>query len=431
MMAGLPHLPRRWLWVDSRAGIALMTALTMPALFGVMGLGIDVGYWTVVRLELQRTVDVAAMAGAAKYASSHSSSSALTTTANVAELDGLPVGTRGGDGTTTLTDNYGTSYTATASFLTGPLRISMTVQRRVPVYFAKVLTSVATQPVSATAIVKIIPRPPTAPPCIFGLRGYSTGNTTGNDVQFGGSSSVTLSNGCEVRSNGNINDNGNPTVPTVPMIASGGCLSLPSGTNCSGGLPQMADPFAATYGSLLAVPTTTVNQSNGVTLDPAPSGYAYSGLSFQGNKTVTMSPGVYYVAGDITLNANTIVTGNGVTLITTGSIRVNGCGNVKNCSDPRATLTAPSTGPFAGLLWGSSSSSITLNGSATVVLQGATYFPNGTVTYSGNSTAATSCFEVVAAEVDFSGNATFNASGCSTMGIPPINDMPDKVVMIQ
>jgi Flp pilus assembly protein TadG len=430
-MKTLPPRPqRRWLSIDSRAGVALLTALTAPALFVVMGLGIDVSYWAAVRLELQRTVDVAAMAGAAKYASTHSSSSALSTTANVAELNGLPVGTRGGDGITTLTDNYSNSYSATASFLTGPLRISMTMQRSVPVFFGQVMTSIATAPVSATAIAQIILRPPTAPPCIFGLQGYSTGNTGGDDVIFAGSSSVTLSNGCEVRSNGNIRNNGNPTVPNVAMVASGACSSLPAGTNCVGGMPQMADPFAATYGGLLTVPASMTSQSNNSTIDPPPTGYAYYDLTFNGNRTFTLNPGIYYVAGDITINGKATVTGVGVTFITaSGALKFTGCGT--NCADQMSTLSAPSTGPSAGLLWGSSSSSVTAEGSSSLVLEGATYFPNGTVSFTGNSAVAASCFEVVAAAVSFGGNTTFKQTGCGAMGAPPINDMPDKIVMIQ
>ncbi|MBB2172071.1 pilus assembly protein TadG-related protein [Gluconacetobacter asukensis] len=43
--------------------MALLVALALPVLMGVLGLGIDVSYWAMTRLELQRVADIAAVAG--------------------------------------------------------------------------------------------------------------------------------------------------------------------------------------------------------------------------------------------------------------------------------------------------------------------------------------------------------------------------------
>src|SRR6266568_1884290 len=101
---------------SKRGNISLLAALIIPFLVGIMGLSIDVSYWSVVRMQMQRAADVASLAGAARYASTYSTTSALSTAANVLELNGFPSGTRGGDGTTTLTDTYG-NYVGTISFV--------------------------------------------------------------------------------------------------------------------------------------------------------------------------------------------------------------------------------------------------------------------------------------------------------------------------
>ncbi|GAA4476183.1 hypothetical protein GCM10023157_06560 [Gluconacetobacter asukensis] len=53
----------RWIASDRRGAVALLVALALPVLMGVLGLGIDVSYWAMTRLELQRVADIAAVAG--------------------------------------------------------------------------------------------------------------------------------------------------------------------------------------------------------------------------------------------------------------------------------------------------------------------------------------------------------------------------------
>jgi hypothetical protein len=95
-------------------------------------------------------------------------------------------------------------------------------------------------------------------------------------------------------------------------------------------------------------------------------------------------------------------------------------------------LTAPSGGPTAGLLFGSSSGSATFSGDSRG-LDGAIYVPNGSVTMSGNATSGTSnCFMVVANTVTFQGNSsnTFANSGCGSLGVPNVYDLPGIVRLI-
>jgi len=60
----------------------------------VAGMGIEITHWTVVKLELQRTADVASLAGAMEYALASNAQDAANEAANVAELNGA-TGTQG------------------------------------------------------------------------------------------------------------------------------------------------------------------------------------------------------------------------------------------------------------------------------------------------------------------------------------------------
>src|SRR5580698_6621667 len=128
---------------DRNGSVAVISAFTAPLLVLALGLGIDVSYWMAARLELQRMADLAAMAGAANYASKTTASSALTTAANVAELNGFPAASRT-TGTNTLSESYGVW---SGNFVTNSNAelVTVALQRQVTTFFsAAVLTRTPT-----------------------------------------------------------------------------------------------------------------------------------------------------------------------------------------------------------------------------------------------------------------------------------------------
>ena len=80
---------RRWrLAVDRRGSVALWMGLTTPTLIMAMAAGIEVSDWAAVKVELQRTADAAALAGAAAYNQTATTHSAATAAAYVAQING-------------------------------------------------------------------------------------------------------------------------------------------------------------------------------------------------------------------------------------------------------------------------------------------------------------------------------------------------------
>lgn len=416
-----------------RAAVAIVVAVSLPILLGGMALGIDVSYWATVRVELQRTADIAAMAGAAKYAATYRSSVALTTAANIAELNGLPVGARGGDGVTTLTDQYG-AYAATFVFSASPVEVTATVREAVPYFFGRILVSAPSQTIGATAVAQISPRTVSTQACVLGLNGFSSGITTTDDLTISGGKNTSIAmTGCDLRSDGSINFNGSPGLAVPYLIASGATSGsydnqCESTTGCDQqitGVPQIPDPLASKYGQALSVPSVEAAQPSTTTLSPPPAGESYQSLDF-GSNTYTMQPGIYYVSGSVTFNSNSVVNGSGVTIIMgpDSSLTMNGTTTVN--------LTAPSSGNTAGLLFGSATSNgITFNGNSSLTLGGAIYVPNGSLTISGNTSPAANCLDVVALNVTFAGSSSFSNAGCQSMGVPSMNDYPAVARLVE
>ena len=416
--------------------MAVISAFTAPLLVLALGLGIDVSYWMAARLQLQRMADLAAMAGAANYASKTTASSALTTAANVVELNGFPAASRTTT-TNTLSESYGVW---SGNFLTNSNAqlVTVALQRQVATFFSgAVLTTKPTITASATA--QVVGRRNVGQACVVALQGYSSGVTTADDLTANGNVDISLS-GCDLRADASMVFNGNVALVVANLIASGavtmnGNIQEPC-TQCDNVLkqqPQIPDPFAGTYSAALtSIPGTTVSQPSGNTLSPPPAGSAYSSLSFNGNNNtasgnpVTFNPGIYYVAGSVTFNGNTTIIGNGVTIISGGGITMNGNTSVD--------LTAPTSGQTEGLIFGTNSStaSVIFNGNSGEVLRGAIYAPNAPVTINGNSdTGAGACLTIIAYSVTFNGNSNLTNAGCATMGVPTASDQPGIARLIQ
>jgi Flp pilus assembly protein TadG len=144
------------------------------------------------------------------------------------------------------------------------------------------------------------------------------------------------------------------------------------------------------------------------------------GLRLNAGANVTLNPGIYYVGKDgLTVNGQATLSGTGVTLVFTssggnyGDAVING-GAVVN-------LTAPTTGPTAGIvIFGDrampTGTQFRFNGGATQSFGGAVYVPKGKLEYSGGSASSSSCTQLIANTVKFTGNSdvALNCSGYGT-----------------
>ncbi|MDI7776560.1 pilus assembly protein TadG-related protein [Asticcacaulis sp. EMRT-3] len=389
----------KWLrcFRDNGGNITMLFALTAPVVIAGAAFGVEIGGWYFDQVRLQQMADVAAYAAAVEERAG-SDLNVVTTAATAAAMkndfdssrDTLVLNTPPTSGihqdnhsVEVLLSRHETRY-FTGLFDSSPVSVST--------------RSVATFETAANACV--IALDPAAPQSV-----YVSGSAMLNLV------------GCNIMANSIASDaiysQGSSTV-SVPCLMTAGDVSL-SGplteTACDAPMTQLA-PVADPFKSVPEPADSGACQSsNGKTLQP---GRYCNGLSL--NSTITLNPGVYIIdGGTLKANGNASITGAGVTFVLASNAQVSFNGNAV------LNLSAPTSGPYAGLLFfgsrsNSTSSSVTLNGASSSVMTGAIYFPNQTVSYTGDFAGANGCTQLVARVVQWSGNASL-AADCSAYGM--------------
>jgi Flp pilus assembly protein TadG len=396
------------LLMASDAVSAVTFAIAAPVVIGFTGLGVEVGSWYVYQRRLQNAADLSAVAGAVEvaYASEDADTETLARTTvseevgrngiNVDGLGTLSVSTPPADGSHTGDTNA----------------VEVILERQYNRNFSSVF---ATDPVTIH-VRAVATTDYDGNHCVLALS-----KTADGAVTFSGSSIANL--GCGVASN---------STSSTSVLSQGSASAHVSGVRASGGISNSgglvsetaphanANPVKDPYADLSAptVSSCTFNNKKVTTKPPtttlSPGTYC-NGLDIGSHANVTLKPGTYVIADkDFSVGAGATITGAGVTIILTtrngtdySEIKFNGSATID--------LSAPTTGPYAGILIFqdpnapvSTSSSYThkLNGDAGSKLVGVIHIPNQPVEMSGNATVPNGCLRVIAQTVTFTGNFT-------------------------
>jgi hypothetical protein len=253
---------------------------------------------------------------------------------------------------------------------------------------------------SATLIQTVVPSilvlNPTASAALS-LSGNSSINVPGNVVVDSNSrSALTESGNASIKATsiqvvGGDSQSGNATWSPTPVT---GAASVP-------------DPLAT-----LAAPTGgtsqgSVNLSGNSTLTINPG--IYTQISVSGKASLTLNPGVYIMAGGgLTVSGNASISGSGVMLYNTESAFPNPGGTYGGITlggNGTFNLTAPSSGPYAGVVLfqaRTNTRAISLSGNAAEGLGGTVYAPAALLYLSGNASLAG---PMVVNELALTGNA--------------------------
>jgi hypothetical protein len=182
------------------------------------------------------------------------------------------------------------------------------------------------------------------------------------------------------------------TASTIQVVGgasiSGGALVSPAPTT---GVTSIPDPLSG-----LSAPPAGTNQgakifsSGSATLGPG----TYSQISVSGNGTsLVLSPGIYILTGGgFSVTNAASVTGMGVVMYNAGSNFPNSGGTfgaISLSSSGTINLSAPTTGPYAGVLIFQSrdnARTISLSASSAVGLSGTIYAPAALLSLAGSST---------------------------------------------
>lgn len=382
---------------NKSGNVLILFGLSLPLMVGLGGLGTDTIQWTLMKQQLQRSADSAALNGA--YAKAQAES-AITNANNdlTKTLDGFT-------GVTVTIENAPTSGTFAGN--ARAVRVILRYTKSLP-FSSMFIANPPELRVQATASVLN-----NGDYCVISLE-----DTNANGVTFSGNSTVNL--GCGVASNSTgstaITASGSTLVSATPIAAVGNVP--PSGNYSSGttlvpySIPQR-DPFAS-----LSDPTSAIASCSGgaISVSPGKSTTVNPGCftSFDVKGALMMTPGTYYVSGgDFSTNSSANIVANGVTIIMTGTGTA--IGKVNMNGGASITMSAPSSGTYKGVLFfkdrdAPSTFDDIFNGGASGSFLGAIYMPSQTVTLNGNSSFTTDCLQIVARNVVMTGNTTITNS---------------------
>lgn len=346
----------------------ILIVFAILGLIGLTALAVDGGNAYSNRRQAQNTADAAALSAAlAKTKSQDLSTAGLTRAAS----NGFD---NNGTSNTVVVHNPPTSgpYAGNSEY------IQVVITSHVSTYFGPVVgINEVTNEVEAVARAK----PATTSPMVFGNAIVALKPTTSSTFWMHGNPSMTtIGGGVFVNSSTNcgFTSNGTPdlTTPNITMVAATSCPQM-SGTGITYNAPQVTYPPTG-----LPNPVCTGNAvKTGNTLSPG----TVSG-SFPPSGVTILNPGVYCVSGSFSLNGNDTLVGSEVTIVmNSGNIRWNGNGNLH--------LSAPSSGPFKGLLIYlpmTNNSEIRINGTNDQLLTGTILAPASPIVMLG--TAGTDAF---------------------------------------
>lgn len=213
---------------DSRASVAISSALALPVLLGVAGLAIEFGDALVTRAETQRIADLAAHAGILAYDQSADLANATQTVRNIASLNGVAP-----DGVVVQLD--------IASGAGPELRVTLTTPR--PLILSRLIAGRSVLNVTAHATATLDQEEPA---CILAL------DPDGPGIIMDGSASITAED-CALASNATVTLRGGSRIvtetlsydsDTAPQISGGATLVAPDGGNSRFVRAASPDPLA-------------------------------------------------------------------------------------------------------------------------------------------------------------------------------------------
>ncbi|GEM_PF-6794620 len=442
----------RVLWRDERGSMLPLMAGLMVSLLGISAVGVEIMSWYVSKREQQRVVDSAAVQGVYAYANATASDEATRRTTALKRANAFAVknGASGSGNENSMICSTSTGSTGvlarcsdgaylTSSFVLATVGSSS--QTRVDVEAKQDHDNligrmfVGTTVIGSTGAAALVGTT-ASPACVLGLA------STGTSVNLNGSPTVELE-GCSVKSNGDLDTGGSSALLNVDgvyadsTITGNGQIAADADVKSGAFVDETADPYASfDYFSVCGStsfngrPQLDVGNNATVTFS---AGYYLNNSSSKILGTARLSPGVYYVKGDVTVGSQGSLrgTGDGVTLVI--------CGNIDASGTAGIDIVAPTSGAYAGVAIAANGTGTSkINGGAgststnEVSINGLIYVPNGSLDFAGHadSGSANECLQIIANVVTISGTSDF-ANDCSAYSnMQAVNAAVNKVSVV-
>jgi hypothetical protein len=393
-----------------RGGVAVFSAVALPALLCATALVLDGGMLMSRQRQTQAVADAAAHAAACMLYQNYAADAGLDPS-GTAKAAALSIATSNDydDKTNSKVVVNIPATSGTFAGTSGSAEVVVTYYQ--PRYFSAVMGS-GTIPVTARSVGRVITNTPpsiliTDPSAAGALTLTGGARLTANaaiQVNSANPGAVNASNGAYATDNGGLNIVGGYSIPSWATTSTFFSKAPTTGNSIA------ADPYAT-----LPAPSTAGLSTRSAPNPPYGSATIYpgiynGGLTLGGGMTITMSPGIYYMKGNFTVANGVTLTGTSGVMIymDSGAISLQGGCTVK--------LTAPSSGTYSGIVYyqnrSNTSSLNNIANGATVTMSGALYAPNAPLTIAGGAYGSTYGSQFVVKSLNLSNgvNITVNTS---------------------
>ncbi len=420
---------------DETGVTAVVIGLCMTVLMGAAGLAVDIGLWYSDKRAAQGAVDSAAYSAAVDYAAGDTAANVTATAKAITAQYGMTDGSGGVTVTVNQPPKSGPN-TATAG------AVEVILNKTETLFFAGFFMNSAAIAARAVAVSSVSASSSTCG--VLALdNGQATGATTaGIDISNGatldlsqcgvmvnatGADALYLTGGAQLKAK-------TVTVGGNYAITNGASMTVSGSTTTNA--PATSNPYSSvSVPSPSGCTATGASYGGGGKFTISPGTYC-SGISIANGATVTMNPGVYIVnGGTFSLQGGATVNATGgVTIVLTGS--GNNYATVNIANGTTLNLTAPSSGPTSGMAFfqdpnaprtTSSNATDTFAGGTTLNITGALYFPNQSVNFSNGSSNGSSCLQLIAWQVAYTGGSKFGGN-CANAGLKPFGGTTTALV---
>lgn len=395
-------------WSRRQGKVAVLVALSLTGMIGVVAIGLDGGLLLDDQQQLQATADAAALAAASdlyqNYPTNNGSDPSGTASKSAqttAAANGYSNGVNGSTVTVHIPPTSG-PFNGQAGYAEVIIQFN---QNR---YFSNIFGSGAI-PVQARAVARgqqiaysnggIL---------LLDPNGQGALNDQGNGLTATGAPILVNSNNAQA-----VVLTGNAAV-SAPQIKIAGNSSSSGNATMQGtvttGVSPTPDPLAKLP---VPVPSTLTTQSTSAlsysggsyTLQP---GVYDGGITLSSTASVTLQPGVYYLnGGGLNISGQASISGNGVMiynnpLSSTDAINISGTGTI--------SLSAPTSGPYMGLTLfqnRSSSVALSLSGGGNISMSGTFYAAGARLNITGNGNTTVGS-QYITADLTTTGNGTIS-----------------------
>ncbi len=414
MLSGIAAALRTVIF-SRRGGASILIGVALPILIGAIGLGTEVVFVMYMHRQMQSAADAGALSAATALTKGYPSNFALEADAIAGSL-----GFVNGTANVTVTVNHpplSGSYTSNANAV--EVIIAQPQVLTIVKYFTATAFNVSARAVALQGASGSFCVLETDSRSVTGVSVSNGATVNFNKCSLGvnatGSSALSVTGGATLQAQ-------SISVSGQAQVNNGGSVNTTSGLNVNQAVT--ADPYAN-----VAMPTNSGCTYNSLSIGwesdvrhLSPGTYC-NGLSIGDGATVSLAPGVYIIkSGSFTVGGGSTVTGTGVTIVLTSN--TSGYATATIANGATVTLSAPASGPTAGLVFFSdrnapNSGTINFAGGSTEAFKGALYFPTQTVVYSNGVSNSSTCTQLIAWHIQFSGGAQFNST-CGGTGVSAI-----------